>query len=261
MFVYVVNKAKILRWALLGAAIVAAVVLLVVFFSGSRGADSQQTTLQSGRQLPVYRVAIEDKKVALTFDAAWGEQHVTPILDELDRFNIKCTFFIVGFWADQYPQTVREIAQRGHEVACHSTNHLHMASLTREQMQADLTANCQKLHSLTGREPMLFRPPFGEYNDTLIRVAAEEGMTAVQWSLDAYDWDGKTADDIEKRIKKSIKPGDIVLMQTNNVSVVGALNRLIADLQAEGYQFVTVSEMLKTGETYVDKTGTQRARA
>ena len=262
MFVYVLNKKRILQIGAAAAAVVVLMVLLVLMLS-RRSAGTTMANPQTGALLPVYRVAQNegDKSIALTFDAAWGTEQVMPILDILDRYEVRATFFIVGFWADQYSELVRAVVSRGHELGSHSTNHLHMTQLTREQIEADLSTNSQKLFALTGQTPKLFRAPFGEYNDLTLRIAAEQGMTPVQWSLDAMDWDEKTAEEITRRIVQKAVPGDIILMHINSQEVVKALPDVIVFLQGSGYQITPLSQMMHTGSAFVDKKGVQRPAA
>ena len=216
---------------------------------------------QPGRLMPIHKVnqAAGKKQIAVTFDAAWGQEQILPLLDILENNNIRSTFFIVGFWAEQYSDLVRAITSRGHELGNHSTNHLHMTQLSREQIEADLRANTQKLFTLTGQTTRLFRPPFGEYNDLVCRVAQEQGMTSVVWSLDGMDWDGKSAEEITRRVTKKAQAGDIILFHVNQPAVVEALPDVLSYLSSNGFEITPLSQMLLTGATVVDKHGVQKS--
>ena len=120
------------------------------------------------RELPIYCVDTDKKQVALSFDAAWGDEDTIQILDILDKYNVKVTFFMTGGWVEAYPDKVKEIAARGHDLGNHSENHKQMSKLS----VADQTSEIMKVHeevkALTGIEMTLFRPPFGDYNNSLI---------------------------------------------------------------------------------------------
>jgi len=260
MFVYVTDKKSIIRIGVVALAIVAVLVILFVVIGSSGGGGSTPTVaVGDGTLTPIHRVVVEAKQVALSFDVAWGEPQVPAILDTLDTFEVKATFFVAGFWAKEHPDLVKLIAARGHEIASHSADHLHMAQLSREQIEADLTANNAIIKKLTGAAPTLFRPPFGEANDTLVRVALEQGMQTVNWSLDGYDWDGKTAEQVTRQIVKNVKAGDIVLLHVNNPAAAKALPDILTFLTGKDYQALTVGQLLLTGATVVGRDGVQRA--
>nr|MDD6335933.1 polysaccharide deacetylase family protein [bacterium] len=232
MYMVVVDKKRIISIAVIAAVVLAGIIGLIAALTG--GSSSQTLAPQAtGRLLPVYRVEEPNKRIALTFDAAWGQEYVQQILDTLDQYKVKCTFFMVGYWVDNYPDLARMIVSRGHEIGNHSTNHLHMRELTREQMEADIAGMNEKMIQVTGKKPALFRCPFGEYNDLLLRVAQEQGLVAVQWSVDGKDWDGKKAEEITKRVTQA-QPGDIVLLHLNSQEVAKALPDILDRLSADG---------------------------
>ena len=136
------------------------------------------------RKVPIYSVERPDHKIAISFDAAWGNEHTAAILRILEEYNVKTTFFLVKFWAEKFPDDVRKIAAAGHEVESHSATHPDMAKLSPQQIRQELETTGQVIESLTGTVPQLFRPPFGSYNNTLMETAEACGYQVIQWSRD-----------------------------------------------------------------------------
>lgn len=209
------------------------------------------------KKLPIYSVGTEEKKVAISFDAAWGNDHTVPILDILDRYGVKTTFFLVKFWAEKYPEDVKEIYARGHEVENHSSTHPDMTTLSVEQMQNELAGASDVIEALTGEKPKLFRPPFGAYNNRVIETVEEAGYKVIQWSVDSLDWKDLTADEIVERVRKRIEPGSIVLFHNHALHVEEYLPRILEGLQAEGYQVVPIGELIYWENYRIDNTGKQ----
>ena len=212
------------------------------------------------RQLPVYSVQRSDKLVALSFDAAWGNEDTQPLIDILRDHGVKTTFFVVGDWVDKYPESVRARAEAGHEVMSHSSHHDHFSALSTEQIRADLTACSEKIEALTGQAPTLFRCPYGEYDDHVIAAVRELGMEPIQWSVDSLDWKGLSAEEITKRVLQSVQSGSIVLFHNAAEHTPEALPGILDALRNQGYRVVPVSELLLEGETFIDSTGCQCPR-
>lgn len=141
----------------------------------------------AGRKLPIYSVERPDKTVAISFDAAWGNEDTQTLINILNQYKIHATFFVVGQWVDKYPESVKALADAGNEVMNHSDTHPHMTSLSREKMLAQITACDDKLQKITGVRPILFRPPYGDYNNTLVETLESSGHYPIQWSVDTLD--------------------------------------------------------------------------
>ncbi len=149
------------------------------------------------RELPVYSVDRTDKKIALTIDAAWEDDKTEFILETLDQFQVKATFFLCGVWVEAYPEDVKEIAAKGHEIGNHSLTHPHMNKLSASEIQKEITTLDDTIEQLTGKRCKLFRAPFGEYNDTVITAVREIGYEPIQWNIDTIDWkEERSADTI-----------------------------------------------------------------
>ena len=214
-----------------------------------------------GRELPVYGVGRGDNRIALTIDAAWDADKTPFILDTLDKYNVKATFFLCGVWVKQYPDFVREIAKRGHEIGNHSLTHPHMSRMDTLAIQKELKDLDDMLEELTGKRSALFRPPFGEYNDTVIKAARQAGYEVIQWSRDTVDWkQDRSAQTILDGVLKKLQSGDIILCHNNGYKIETYLPVLLETAQQKGFSFVTVSELLLSGETSIDNNGIQQAK-
>lgn len=157
MRVILLDKKRLLQ----GAALVLLVALTAVVLGVSVAGGSREAWAASKKPLPIYNVDTAEKKVCVTFDAAWGDEETDGILDLLDKYNVKATFFLVGYWVDKYPEHVREIAARGHEIGNHSSTHPHMSGMSGEMILREIQTNGQKIQALTGQTPVNFRPPYG----------------------------------------------------------------------------------------------------
>ncbi len=210
------------------------------------------------RKLPVYRVDTgENKVVALSFDAAWGADKTQGIIDILNKYNIKATFFLVGFWVDKYETEVKKLAENGFDIGNHSHNHLKMSTLQDATIVDEIEYVNKKVESLTGKRPYVFRAPFGDYNNKLIQNVTNLNMQAVQWSIDTLDWKGLKGDEILKRVKSKASFGDIILFHNNSDHVLDALPKVIEYLLGEGYSFQTVSELVYKNGFTIDVNGVQ----
>ncbi len=210
------------------------------------------------RQLPIYSVQREDKTIAISFDAAWGNEDTQTLINILEQYGVKTTFFVVGDWAERYPESVQALAESGHEVMSHSSHHAHFSQLSNEEIKKDLAACNEKISAITGVTPLLFRCPYGEYDDHVIQAVRDMGMTAIQWSVDSLDWKGISAEEIQRRVLKNVQPGSIVLFHNAAEHTPEALPGILESLLADGYSIVPISELLLEGDYTIDHTGCQR---
>ena len=213
------------------------------------------------RELPVYCVERSDKKIAISFDAAWGNEDTQQLIDILTAHDVRATFFLVGGWVDRYPESVKALSDAGMEVMNHSETHPHLAQLSAEQVQSEVSTCADKIEAITGVRPTLFRCPYGEYNDTVITAIRALSVEPIQWDVDSLDWKGISADEITQRVLSGVKPGSIVLFHNAAEHTPEALAGIIESLQAEGYEIVPISELLLEGETSIDNAGMQKPAA
>ena len=214
-------------------------------------------TAATTRELPVYNVETEEKVLSISFDAAWGSANTEGILDILDRYEVKTTFFLVGFWAEKYPELVAELVARGHEIGNHSATHPHMSQLSQAQIREELKKTSDLVQSITGQPTTLFRPPYGEYNDAVVRVSREEGYECVQWNVDSLDWKNLGTENMIRQCTKSVHPGDIVLFHNDSKYILEALPTILEYYTQAGYKIIPISQLLLQGDTWIDNAGMQ----
>ncbi len=180
------KEGRIRKWRNRGIFALALMLALV----GSYRYVSGYVTVSSnvnGRELPIYSVETEEKKVALSFDAAWGNEDTQRILDILKKHDIHVTFFMTGGWVESYPDDVKAIYEAGHDLGNHSENHKNMPQLSDEEKTSELMSVHEKVKELTGEEMHLFRPPYGDYDDQVVLNAKENGYYTIQWDVDTGD--------------------------------------------------------------------------
>lgn len=237
--------------ALLGAALASAAIFAAV------QAPAAVTAAAAQRQLPIYCVERDQKVCSISFDAAWGADNTQKILDVLDEFGVKATFFVVSAWAEQYPDTAKAIVEHGHELMNHSSKHDHYNSLTADQIIADVNKCNDMIESLTGVRPTLIRCPFGEYDDHVISAIRSIGMEPIQWDVDSLDWKGISAAEITKRVTSKVGPGSIILFHNAGEHTPEALPEILRNFSENGYKTVPISEILLNGSYTLDHEGRQ----
>ncbi len=187
------------------------------------------------------------KKIALTFDDGPHPHKTAEILDILDKYGVKATFFIIGENAEHYPEIVAEEAARGHELANHSYSHAKLSTLTEGEIRAEIERADTAIKNAAGVTPGLFRPPEGAYSENIVKIAVEFGKNTILWTVDTMDWAKAPASAIVENVKKSVTSGSIILFHDytiKNTHTAEALEVIIPYLQAQGYEFVTVSELV-----------------
>ena len=180
------NKPRVL---ILKRRYLAAVLLVaaVVGIFGTVSIPAVRQTAAATRQLPIYCVDRGNKKLcSISFDAAWGNEDTQNLIDILGRYNIKATFFVVGDWAEKYPESVKALHDAGHEVMSHSLHHDHYNSLSTDQIIADVQATNEKIEAVTGVCPTLIRCPYGEYDDHVIAAIRSQNMEPIQWDVEQH---------------------------------------------------------------------------
>ncbi|NBI05429.1 polysaccharide deacetylase family sporulation protein PdaB [Senegalia massiliensis] len=234
------------------------IILLVLSIIFIKSSDPNIAEVFSpDKKLPIYGVDRDDKKVAISFDAAWGDEFTKDILDILDENKIKTTFFLVEFWVDKYPELVKEIDKRGHEIGNHSSSHPYMSELSEKQIVEELKKTEKKIHKLTGKTTVLFRPPYGDYNNRLIEVSNKNNYHVIQWSIDSLDWKEKGVQPVVDRVVKDINSGSIILFHNNAKYVTGYLPIILKELKEKGYEIVPISEVIYKKDYYIDHRGIQ----
>lgn len=209
------------------------------------------------RKLPIYNVSTEEKKISLTFDISWGQDNTEKILDIIDKYKIKATFFLVGGWIDDNEKLVKEISERGHEIGNHSNKHPDMTNISKEKIAEEILSCDSKILTLTGRNSKLFRVPSGAYNDLVIDTAEGLGKYSIQWSVDSIDWKEQGAAIEYNRVINNTKPGSILLFHNTAKYTPETLPQIIEKLKSQGYEFVKVSDLIYKDNFYINAEGKQ----
>lgn len=255
MRVLVINFKRKVRMVVLLLLLAAALAVALMDTPGIAQVFNQQ------KELPIYYVDRQDKKVSITFDCAWGAGDIADILNTLEKEEIRATFFIVGQWADKFPDAVKMIAEKGHDIANHSNTHIRMGAADKSRIFNEIRDCGQKLEVMSGQKVNLFRPPYGDYNDVAIRTARELGYHTIQWDVDSLDWKpGISRQEILSRITKKVTSGSIILFHNDTPHTAKLLPTIIAELKKQGYGFEPVSKLIYTDHYYMDVDGKQKRK-
>lgn len=252
----VINKEKIYAYAV---SIITVVVLFCMAGVVTQKDDSNviQTSNAVQKQLPIYSVKTEEKKVAFTMNCAWNADDIDSILDTLNKNNVKITFFLVGDWIDKNPEAVKKIYESGNEIGCHSNTHPHVNNLSYEKNQQEIEACNDKIEKITGTRTNLYRAPYGEYNDTVITAAKDKGYYTIQWNLDTLDYQGLTGQEMWNRLNGNLSNGTIILSHNGTEHTADSLDMLIKNIKAEGFEIVKVSDLIYKDAYEIDNNGMQ----
>jgi len=192
------------------------------------------------------------KRLALTYDDGPNDPHTLSLLELLAKHNVKATFFLIGRYVQQFPQIAREIVAAGHVVGNHTFTHPLLIFKSPKEIRVELSDCHRALVDAVGEPSRLFRPPFGGRRPEVLRIARQLGLLPVMWSVTGYDWKAPSAEYIEKKVSSRIRGGDVILLHDGGHLRTGedrrhtitATDRLIGRLKEEGYEFVTVPQMM-----------------
>ena len=223
------------------------------------GSNIRVSNSVNGRELPIYCVETKEPKIALTFDAAWGNEDTQKILEILKKHDVHVTFFMTGGWVESYPDDVKAILAAGHDLGNHSENHKNMSQLSDAEKKQELMKVHDKVRTLTGYEMFLFRPPYGDYDNAVVNVAKDCGYYTIQWDVDSLDWKDYGVDSIIKTVTehKHLGNGSIILCHNGAKYTAQALDTLITKLKEKGYTFVPVSELIYRDGYHMNVEGRQ----
>ena len=255
MFV-IFNKEKIYAYLV---SIVTVVLLFCV--ASSLNTNSSNTVATSSasnsKLLPIYNVETQEKKVAFTMNCAWNADDIDSILKTLEENDTKITFFMVGDWIEKFPDSVKKIHDAGHEIASHSDTHPHVNNLSYEENVKEIENSNQKIEKITGQRTNIYRAPYGEYNDTVIKAANDNKYYTIQWNLDTLDYTGITGSEMWNRLDSKIKAGDIILSHNGTKHTADSLDMLIKNIKSKGLEVVKVSDLIYKENYSINSNGTQ----
>lgn len=256
MFI-VFNKQKIYSY------LVALSTVIVLFFVAATFTNKSGEIIQTmsqAKKLPIYNVDTNEPKIAFTMNCAWNADDIDQILATLSKHNTHITFFMVGDWVDKYPDAVKKISEAGHEIANHSDGHKHVNNLNIEENEKEVKLCSDKIEAITGKKTTLYRGPYGEYNNTVIQAAQNQNHITIQWSLDTLDYKGLTADEMWARLNGKVKNGDIILSHNGTKYTADSLDKILTNLESNGFKVVTVSDLIYKDNYIIDNNGTQKSK-
>jgi len=253
---FVFNKDKIVTYLV---ALISVCFMLIYVVVPNTTEDLIQTSsvISDSKNLPIYNVKTDEKKVSLTFDCAWSADDMPKIIETLEKNNVKATFFLVGSWIDKYPDTVKMLAEKGHDIANHSDTHAHVANIGYEENIKEIIDCANKIENLTGIRSTLYRGPYGEYNDTVLKAAHSQKHATIQWNIDSLDWKSLTEKEMIERISKKLENGSIILLHNGTEHTASSLQGIIDYIKSQGYEMVKVSELIYSDNYYINNQGTQ----
>lgn len=234
-------------------------ILAVAVLIGVASVDSEKViqTSTNEKLLPIYNVQTEEAKIAFTMNCAWSADDIDKILEVLEKNNVKITFFMVGNWIDKYPDAVKKIYEAGHEIGTHSNTHPHVNQLSAEKNLEEIKLSVSKIEQMTGNKTNLYRTPYGEYNNTVIKTAQENGYYTIQWNLDTLDYEGLTGEQMWNRIKNKLENGSIILSHNGTKYTAESLDMLINNIKSKGFEIVKVSDLIYKDNYTINNNGTQ----
>lgn len=211
------------------------------------------------RLLPIYCVDRNDNKISISFDAAWGADDTDKLLQILKDNDVKATFFLCGFWVDKYPDEVKKIIADGHDIGNHGNTHAHGAKLSLEQNEQEILKAHEKVEKLTGTKMFLFRPPYGEYNNDVIKAAQNVNYYPIQWDVDSLDWKELGAEHELNHVlnHKKLGSGSIILFHNDAKYTPQVLDKIIKGLKAKNYELVPISQLIYKNNYKINHEGRQ----
>ena len=164
---------------------------------------------------------------------------------------------MVGDWIEKFPDATKKINDEGHEIASHSNTHPHVNNLSYEKNIEEIEKSNDKIEKIIGKRTKIYRAPYGEYNDTVIKAANDKGYYTIQWNLDTLDYTGLTGEEMWNRLDKKIKAGDIILSHNGTKHTSESLDMLIKNIKKKGFQIVPISDLIYFDNYTINANGTQ----
>lgn len=258
--VYIVEKILKKKGAIIYTLIIVSLLSLTVGIVKTTIYNDVVATSASNKKLPIYCVDTQGKKqVAISFDAAWGADDTDTLLDILKRNNVKATFFLCGYWVDKYPEEVKKIYDSGHDIGNHSNTHPHSSKLSLEENKNNIMDCHNKIKNLLNTDSILYRPPFGEYNNTVLTAAEECGYYSIQWDVDSLDWKELGVDHEINQVlnHKHLGNGSIILFHNDAKYTPEVLETIIKGLKEKGYDIVPISQLIHRDNFTINSEGRQ----
>ncbi|WP_096202071.1 polysaccharide deacetylase family sporulation protein PdaB [Bacillus sp. FJAT-45350] len=244
-FIWVWNGKKLKQMSI--------IIIAAFFAAGLLYVERSELTVFSTPDGPqaFYKADIDEKKLGLTFNLSWGDQQVGPILDQLKERDVQATFFLSAAWAERYPEILERIMDEGHLIGNHGYQYESYPSWKDDKITKDIRESHQILSSMIGSKPTLLRPPNGQFDKRVLKIADSFDYTIVHWSINSNDWQNPGVDAIVNNVVNNVEAGDLILMHASDSvkQTDKALPIIIDQLKNKGYSFVTVDELIASTDT------------
>ena len=242
---FVFNKRKIGSYLI---SIGTVAILFSVALFGGHFRDGEKNVIATSssniNNLPIYKVETETKKVSLSINCGENVENIDNILNTLSKTNAKATFFISGKIASSNAEIIKKIVQSGNEVGNLSYNYTNLKKKKTEEIKDEITKASNEIEKITGQNVKIFRAPYGECSNEIIKIASEQGLSTVQWNVDSLDYNGLNGEEMCDRINENLSPGSIILLHNSAKYTSESIEKIIQNIQKQGYQLVTTSELL-----------------
>ena len=253
-------KVTYIKYGKIKLAILAALVLLAVVMGIYGISDSVAESVYNAAsvKLPIYCTDNENREIALTINCAWGAEDIDEILETLDFYDVKATFFVLGTWAEANPDKLIKIFENGHEIGNHSYSHKLPSRSTEAQLAEEIDKCNDIVKRLTGVKPQLYRAPSGDITETVLELAEDRNMYNIKWSVDSIDWkDNMTYENILNRVIGRTQSGSILLFHNDTAHTAESLDKILTELEKKGFSFLKVSDLIYKDNYTIDHTGRQ----
>ncbi len=231
----------------------------ILGFSGALSvANSSINANTTQRFLPIYSVETNEKKVAITFDAAWSDADTAELISILRKHNARATFFCVGDYVRKYPEAVKAFYDNNHEIGNHSNTHKIYTEISADEIKQELFECNKEIENIIGIEPVICRAPSGAYNNSCIEIAENMGMKTIQWDIDSRDWKKLPVNEMYENIISNTNNGSIILFHNGIENTPKTLDLVLGELKKCGYKFVTVSDLIYKENYEIDSNGKQK---
>ena len=214
--------------------------ILIICFIFGKVPDNKESVKTSEANLNISDMKGTIPRVALTFDDGPSTKYTEKLLKGLKKRGVKATFFLTGERISYSEKIVKRMKKDGHVIGNHTYTHIDLAKTGYNEAKKEIEDTNNAIKEITGEKPKFLRPPYGDWNEKLLE---ETDMSIVLWSVDPEDWKDRNADVVAKRVIKSTRPGDIILLHDIFVTSVDAALKIVDELQSKGYQFVTVDQI------------------
>ncbi|WP_048602452.1 polysaccharide deacetylase family protein [Rubeoparvulum massiliense] len=199
--------------------------------------------LQDLNPAPIYRANPQKQGVAFLVNVAWGTEYLPGMLKTFREHGVKVNFFLDGAWAEKEPELVKLMQKEGHLIGSHAYNHPMMSKLSSQQAREQIQKTNQIIQKITDKSAIYFAPPAGDFNQSTVDVAAQEGMYTILWTVDTVDWRKPAPDLLIQRVMSQVENGSLVLMHPTN-STAAALPTLLKRIEKKGLQIIRLDHLL-----------------